>query len=349
MNDSPSTSSSIPTSIPGTLSDFFEQAQLDYSIYNIGRRVAAVSKEEFRTFEEIKSPWATPLKATARLALMLRAKAQPAEEAVVWCIALPLDEHGLLIPDARDTFLHRLLEQLGTRPQGEALQDPLKDNPLAFRPDNYSLAALHALASRNNNLPQSKGIALARAYYSGENNTNERPVDWTSLDYQSVADLCLALTPALEERIAKQLPTLPDAPLEALCRMLEHFPSNNEALQKALLARAEEEENQRINVLRAILSGQSETAVNTLDHLLKGPLSVEELAIISAKGWQLLEHEERLTTYLNALAENPSIDFIACIKDLAQLARLRLPVIMMLQQAQDESVLKKRLKASLGQ
>ncbi|MGJ8524955.1 hypothetical protein LMG33818_000663 [Halomonadaceae bacterium LMG 33818] len=349
MNDSPSTSTSIQTSIPGTLSDFFEQAQLDYSIYNIGRRVAAVSKHDFRTFEEIKSPWATPVKATARLALMLRAKAQPAEEAVIWCIALPLDEQGLLIPNARDTFLHRLLEQLGTRPQGEALQDPLKDNPLAFRPDNYALAALHALASRDNGLPESKGMAMARAYYSGDGNTNGQPIDWASLDYQSVADLCLALTPALEERIAKQLPMLPDAPLEALCRMLEHFPTNNEPLQKALLARGKHEEHQRINVLRAILSGQSEIAANTLDHLLNETLSVEELAVISAKGWQLLEHEERLSAYLNALAVTPSIDFIACIKDLAQLARLRLPVIMMLQQASDGSVLKNRLQASLGQ
>lgn len=328
-----------------TLSDFFAKAQLDSWFFNLGRRVSPVTTDNFRAFEQEQIAWETPQRGEARVAIVLNDREQPLENSVVWCLALPLDETGKLMPEPRDGLLRRIAEQLGERPQGEALSDPLKDNPLSFKPDGFTRAALHARAGLLLGLPASERMSDAHQYFTRP----ESEIEWSTLDYQSVADMCVRLDAAGANAMASRIAELPSQPLEALCRLLEQLPSDNEALLKALSARASKNDDQRLPCLRALLSASSPVAGQALDTMLEGTPSTEELAVVSARGWHLLEHETRLAHYLDALARHPDVDFAACIKDLAQLPRLRLLVIMTLRNSPRDSVITQRLDEALGQ
>ncbi|ANF57446.1 DUF3549 family protein [Halotalea alkalilenta] len=326
-------------SSPSTLSDFFDQARLSAQVFHLGRRVHPCDAGHFRAFEEERTAWESPLRGTARVAIVLHAEGTPAQQAVVWCLAFPLDELGQLQPAPRDAFLRRLHERQGERPSGEALLDPLKDNPLAFAPEPLTLALLHAQAFKILGLPPSAKFAEAQAYYTGEPDAH----DWASLDYQSVADWCVRMDAAQARRLAGRVDALPGEPLTALCRMLEHLPSEEPELIEALRARAERDPGLRDACLRALLASPIDAAAAQLVRLLDHRTSVEELAIISARGWHHLEHEQRLARYLEAIAQAPALDFTNCVRDLAQLPRLRLPVIMALRNAADGSAVRRRL------
>ncbi|WP_025732057.1 DUF3549 family protein [Carnimonas nigrificans] len=326
-----------------TLSDFFAQAQLDACYFTMGRHVAPLSAQHFRDFEEEKIAWEVPFGGHARFAVVLKAPEQSPRDAAVWCLALPLDELGKLDPQARDGLLRRLAEQVGERPSGEALQDPLKDNPLAFKPDDFARAALHAYAARALQLEEKTKADAARRYYTQPTAGD----DWQQLDYQSVADMCATKDALLEQRLAAQLALLPAAPATALCRMLEHFPVTQEALLKALEQRATDDPERAGDCWRAIVSSHHPAAAAMVEQLLSNSPTVEQLAIISARGWHWLEHEQRLNLYLMALAQQPDIDVAACVRDIAQLPRLRLLVVMALRNAREESLLKRRLRADM--
>ncbi|MGJ8521829.1 hypothetical protein R84981_000502 [Carnimonas sp. R-84981] len=322
-----------------TLSDFFDQAQLDAYYFTMGRRVAPLSAARFRDFEEEKIAWEVPFNGHARFAVVLKAPQQAARDAAVWCLSLPLDELGKLDPQARDGLLRRLAEQVGERPAGEALQDPLKDNPLAFKPDDFARAALHAYAAQALQLEEKGKAGSARAYFTQP--TAEH--DWQQLDYQSVADMCATKDAELEKTLAAQLSALPAAPLIALCRMLEHFPATDEGLLSALEQRAANDPEHAGDCWRAIVSSHHPAAAERVEQLLGKPLTAEQLAMISARGWHWLEHEQRLEHYLTALAQQPDIDVAACIRDIAQLPRLRLLVLMALRNSGEDSQIKRRL------
>lgn len=331
-----------------TLSDLFEHAHCAFRIYHLGRRVMPCSRAHFRAFEEEKMAWESPFKGEARIALVIEDPEGRQDHNRVWCLAFPLDEQGQLQPGPRDAFLGRLLEaglEASVHSEAESLHDPMKDNPLAYAPDMMARAMLHAWLCHDHQLPLSEA-AQDVARYMATPDTSTAPA-WETLSLQGLADWAVQLTVDDKTRLALRLPQLDDHVVTALCQCLEHRPFQHDALANALYKRTASHPHLRTLGMRAVIGTHTATATQWLDDVLAQTTDVETLAIISLRGWQHLEHAKRLPLFLDALAAHTDVNFHDSLRDLALIPRLRLPVIMALQQAPATSMLGMRL-ASMG-
>lgn len=327
-----------------TLSDLFEHARLSYRIYHLGRRVMPCSRAHFRAFEEEKVAWESPFTDEARIALIIDDPEGHVDQSRIWCLSFPLDEQGQLQPVARDSFLRRLLEagiEASVNSEVDGQYDPMKNNPLAYAPNMMAKAMLHAWLWHENKQPLSDA-AQQVAHYMMAPMADDAP-QWAELSVQGIADWAVRLTTEEKELLAQRLQILDDNVVSILCQCLEHAPFQHEGLAKGLRQRTAPHPHLKSLGLRAIIGTQTNTAIRWLDELLSDHPDIETLAIISLRGWQHLEHAERLPAFLNALAANPQVNIRDTLRDLALIPRLRLPVIMALQSASPASALGRRL------
>jgi hypothetical protein len=331
-----------------TLHDFFVRTGADVRAYHLGRRVEPCALETLASFEAGDSPWPTPWQGQARLGLVFRLGDM--SDPLIWFLALPLDEQGQLVPAPRDAFLQRLLETLGRsvaragRDEGDAIDNLMKDNPLAFTPSLPFQAMLHARASHDMGLPASQHLEPVEAYLSGQ-----QALDWQALGLQGLADFAVRLDDEASQTLAQRLPVLPDEVLSSLCYCLEHV-EVPDALARALRARGELAARQGAlepfcACVRAVSGASPAIAGDWFDALLADPdaCGPDLLAAIAGRGWSHLEDAERLPRFLTRLAEQPRADFAAVARDLALIPRLRLPVLLALREADADSAIGRRL------
>lgn len=330
-----------------SLHDFFTRSGAEVRLYHLGRRVTPLTMAELARFEALEAPWAEPWQGQARLACVFTLGDAP--EPLIWFLALPLDEQGLLSPAPRDAFIQRLLETLGRNVQrlGEARDEAdhlMRDNPLAFTPSLPFQALLHARASHDLERPASQHLELVEAYLAGEQTGH-----WQSLGLQGLADFAVRHDDAQAQHLASRLPRLPVEVLRPLCQCLEHVEITTE-LALALRQRGERaaeagDLETLCDCLRAQSRGPAEPVAAWYDALLADPHACgpDLLAAMAARGWETLEDGQRLPRYLTRLAEAPQADFTALARDLALIPRLRLPVLMTLRQAPPESPIAARL------
>ena len=100
------------------LHDFFTLTGAEVRLYHMGRRVHPCALETLADFESGQVPWPEPWQGRARLALVFRLGDM--SDPLIWFLALPVDEQGLLDAAQRDAFLERLLSTLGR--SAEALE-----------------------------------------------------------------------------------------------------------------------------------------------------------------------------------------------------------------------------------
>ncbi len=90
------------------------------------------------------------------------------EEHFIWFLKFPLDETGTLIGSARDSFLHGLLETLGSNIQaareGGEFTDAMGESPFGFKPKESMMAGFHAKALKTLGQPPSRFYDHARDY-----------------------------------------------------------------------------------------------------------------------------------------------------------------------------------------
>ncbi|WP_280567508.1 DUF3549 family protein [Chromohalobacter sp. 296-RDG] len=334
-----------------TLSEFFQRTGADVRLFDMGRRIAPFEFSRLTEFEAGAAPWPLPWNGQARLACAFRLGSDATSEPLIWFLALPLDEQGMLVPGPRDAFLERLIETLGRtvesvgRDDAPHIDNLMRDNPLVFTPELIQQAMLHAQAARDFALPASMHHALVRAYLI-EADTS---VDWQMLGLQGIADLVARLDREEEVRLAERIPTLPVEVLQPLCYCMEHRDLGS-ACVEPLRERAEQAAHSGdletvCAVIRA-LGGSRDSRVGTwYDTLLDDPAACgpDILAAMAARGWMHLEDEQRLPRFLTRLAETPQANFTALVRDLALVPRLRLPVLMTLRQANADSPIGLRL------
>ncbi|HSH47852.1 MAG TPA: DUF3549 family protein [Halomonas sp.] len=331
-----------------SLDDFFQRTGAALHLYHLGRRIEPCPLETLAALESGSAPWPQPWQGTARLALIFRIG--DLADPLIWFLALPLDEQGQLDPAPRDAFLQRLLETLGhnvqtlDRHDAASVDNLMQDNPLAFTPSLPFKAVLHAMASRDLGRAASQHLEPAEAYLEGQ-----QPLDWRALGLQGLADFAVRMDSRQSRRLADRLPELPAEVLTSLCYCLEHV-SIDEPLARSLRQRGERAAAAGdIEVLsacvRAIGGASSATAGDWFDALLSAPQGPgpDLLAAMAGRGWRLLEDAERLPLFLARLAQEPRADFIAVVKDIALIPRLRLPVLMLLRDAPPDSPIGRRL------
>lgn len=329
-----------------TLTALLESAGTAPRLYHMGRRVAPCSIEQFRAFEEQRIAWPQPWQSNARIALVMTPA--PGREPVIWCLSLPLDEHAMLIPAQRDGFIEQLLMAQAHDEKGhldlEGAADGLKNVAIAFQPDQTALSLLHARLSRDLDRPPSRYYDQAQAFLTSADSR----IDWAALGLQGVADFAIRRTPVEEKALAEALPGLADEALMALGECLQHAPPETDVLIEALIARHRTAIHPALAqaMLGAALASDRDIAADWLDRLLaEGPRDAVFYAVVAARGWHHLENEQRPEAYLNGLAHLEVQDFQTLVRDLTRIPRLRLPLIMALQKAPDDSVLAYQIAA----
>ena len=348
-----------------SLHDFFQRSGAEVRLYHLGRRVEPCALETLASFEAGDLAWPAPWQGTARLAMVFRLGDM--QDPLIWFLALPLDEQGHLDPAPRDAFVQRLLETLGPsvqglgRAEGNRIDNLMKDNPLAFSPSLPFQAVLHARASRDAGLPASEHLEPAEAYLTGQ-----QTIDWRALGLQGISTdaRCSMRDPELpatavvvirrmdeatSRALADRLDALPGEVLVSLCYCLEHVDIDAD-LARALRRRGEAagadgDIETFCACVRAMGGASTEQAGAWFDVLLDDPdaCGPDLLAAMAGRGWHHLEDAERLPRFLTRLAETPGADFMAVVRDLALIPRLRLPLLMTLREAGADSAIGRRL------
>ncbi|MFU8838983.1 MAG: DUF3549 family protein [Thiohalomonadaceae bacterium] len=299
---------------PKTLHDFFAQSHTRYRVYDMGRGIRKVPREQFEQFELGNTPWPWPLQQQAWLAL-LAWNEQDRDEHFIWFLKFPLDENGLLIQATRDNFMGSLLHSIGHNLQasreGGQLQDGMSQSPYGFKPKESSMAAFHAIAAQAMDQAPSRFLAHAQDYLDGGPGYDQ----WAFVGIQGLADVVARLDQdANQARLLKALPQLPAPALIAICGLLENIPLSTvlaEALDQRLHRELQHPEAD-IQVVAALLrafaqspaSGMRETLIH---ELLQGPHArqIEILAAIAARNWEVLQNPELARLFVEALADNP--------------------------------------------
>ncbi len=292
-----------------TISDFLQQTGNHFRIFDLGRRIVEVPVKDFIAFEKLEQPWLTPLQGSAWLGITFCLEAgqgnDEEQEQAIWFLRLPLDEEAKLMQEARDGFLHRLLELADAKLNPDLPEPPniMEDNPLVFRPREDRMAVFNACAAITLGLPASKFYEHAREYMQGEMGFDQ----WNFVGLQGLADFALRLdeldnAAVLGEAIAE----LPEEVLIPLCHALESVSLPGKVLQ-ALQARLQE--NPSLALQTAICRGVSFTdnaqRRQILLQLLEGESGneLELLAAIAARAWDSLMDEQVCLLFLERLAE----------------------------------------------
>lgn len=308
-----------------TLFGLLERSGAEVHTYDIGRRIGALDRAALLAFENATAPYPLPMQRKAWIAWVQRTQATHADP-LIWFLRLDLDEQGLLVQAGRDYLLNRLLESAQALRQGADPQTFLHDNPYAFTPREDRMALFHARLSADLRLPPSRFYAHALDYFGGGPGWDQ----WGFVGYQGIADVACRHT---AEPLTSAIARLPKEPLVAMCHCLESC-APGDALAAALVERLERALSDQIpdiTVISALLRGLSTGAADariraliaaTLAH--PAGASIEVLAAISGRAWEVLQDREVLGAYLQRLAENDhgQAAFEHCVSDLLSLPGL---------------------------
>ncbi|MEJ2619344.1 MAG: DUF3549 family protein [Candidatus Thiodiazotropha sp.] len=295
-----------------TLTEFLESGGLQLDYYDMGRRVTAISRDDFYNFELTETPYPMPLQQQAWFALILSDPQQQELDPMIWFVRFPLDEQAKLLQAARDDFLHRLMENLGQSAAGkrEEMQAAIQDNPYLFQPKQERLAIFHARFTANLNKPASRYFEHARAYFNSELGWDQ----WSFVGYQGIADLAARIDSEIDaSQIALAIAELPAAPLQALCHCLENGPISK-PLTLALIKRARQALKQQqpdLRIISSVIRGisQSSATEHRNDLILKvlkhsASTHSELLVAISGRAWECLSEQPISEIFLERLADN---------------------------------------------
>ena len=319
-----STSSNTISSI----SELLNLSDCQYRIYDIGRRVDKISKEQFEKIESAHLPYPFPSQGHAFLAIAFWQKKSTSP--YLWFVKLPLDERGLLNQGARNHFIAIIVEALGSdlsvnpTEQQEAL---LKKNPYHFTPAQYKLAAINSTISVALKQSASQFYQPALNYISGINGWDA----WHNVGVQGLSDIAVRF----EENnnlnlIIESFHHLPEQVLSPLCSALENI-----TLPAELIAEITKRYQQAVNenntalALSLLRSLASSTHHPFCEQFVIGLINQQSLCentliIIAGRLWSVFNNEALLFNYLEHLVKDDDLElFSAIFKDLVAIPATR--------------------------
>ena len=282
------------------ITDFLTQAGTQFKVFDMGRRIVEISKDEFLSFERGETSYPLPLQQQAWLGFIVWTEDQ-SSELIIWFVRFPLDASGKLTSGIRDDFVLRLINKQETQQEDES-------NPYGFKPKQEHMACFHAKAAKILRQPASSYYEHARDYFSGKPGYDQ----WAFVGFQGIADVAARLdendNATLLEAAIEQMPA---QPFEALAQCLEHE-SLNSGISQAIASRLQLELNrEELNpntvslCLRALSNTDDQTLLQTqLQAVLSSATGTdpEVLASISGRCWLALKDEKTIALFLEALA-----------------------------------------------
>ena len=322
-----------------TLGEFLQAGQAEYKIFDIGRQLTELSREEFAAIEEQQRPYPYPIARQAQLAILFQHK-QHDQQPFIWFLQFPLDERGLLNSAARNQYLEYVVSALGHEITGEMTEEQekqLQQNPYLLTPTEQQRAALHARVQRQQNLSPSIHFETAEAYLRNP----ESGIDWQQVGLQGLHDCAARLEqlPELSKAIARQFASYPDAVRQPLAVALEQQ-SITPPVRDALLKNLENDDAPlSTDSLRALASATSHPRAKKSINALLPTATADQLVIIAARLWPVLDEEQSLLRYLDAIATLDNVLFDALFQDIIAMPTIRpLLLSILAQQKQSEAV-----------
>ncbi len=297
----------------GTISGFITRTGAESLVFDVGRRVVEIPRRRFEDFERLQQAYPLPFQQGAWFGVLFW-RPETREDPFIWFLRLPLDERALLIPAARDAFLHQLVEVAGTLMKQGAGATPrentLAESPYTFRPREERLAVFHAKAACVLRQPASRYYEPARSYCAGEIGYQ----NWAGVGIQGLADIAARWDRDGNAVLLEQgLSHLPVEPFAGLCGCLENEPVGA-GIAGALARRVDAEltaTSPDTAVIAAGIRGISfSSAVDIRRRQLRTVLDsatgshAEILAAISRRCWQDLTDDRLRPLFLEHLAEN---------------------------------------------
>ena len=321
----------------GTISSISELLNLSnsrYCIYDIGRRVDKISKEQFERIESAHLPYPFPSQGHAFLAIAFWQK--QVTTPYLWFIKLPLDERGLLNQGARNHFIAIIIEALGgdlsvnPTEQQEAL---LKKNPYHFTPAQYKLAAINSVISVQLKQPASQFYQAAVKYLTGKNGWDA----WQEIGVQGLSHVAFRLNESDNvddhlknnvEILSSAFKNLPTPVLTPLCSALENIVLPTEIVTEIITRYQQEAHDTELSLalLRALASTTQHPYSNKfiIELINNKSLTQDSLIIIAGRLWEILNNEQILFQYLEQLIKDNDAElFNAIFKDLIAIPTIR--------------------------
>lgn len=287
------------------ITDFLNQAGTQFQVFDMGRRIQLVDKNDFTAFEQGESPYTLPLQQQAWLGFVVWTENKKSEP-VIWFLKFPLDATGKLTSAIRDDFVLRLLNKADN-----GLTEDDESNPYGFKPKQEHMASFHAKVALLLEQPASSYYEHSRDYFAGKLGFDQ----WSFVGFQGIADVASRLNEDDNEaNICSAIEKMPAQPFEALAQCLEHE-AIDEALSQALcklisseLEKPEADANHLALCVRALSNSNNTQRLEVqLDKLLKSKVAhnPELLASISGRCWNTLKNPQTMDLFLEALAHCP--------------------------------------------
>lgn len=192
----------------------FNQAQCDFKIVDLSRRVVEISHEDFCAIEDNRVPYPFPIKQHAEIGIAFW-KAQ--EAPWVWFLKIPLDERGLLTQKSLGDFISYVGQAISENAQNkhhqnEPTQKTQTSNPYIFTPQDDKKAIFHSLISVIVKKDCSQYYEKAKQYLLDQAGFEH----WQNIGLQGFADICVRMEQTANASDLKciqfALPNLPHPP-----------------------------------------------------------------------------------------------------------------------------------------
>jgi hypothetical protein len=319
----------VPATNIATLSELLKLSDSQYRLYDIGRLVSKLAKEQFEKVELNQLPYPTPAQGCACIAIAFWQK--KSSQPYLWLLKLPLDEHGLLNQGARNHFIAIIVEALGadlTQETSKKQEELLSSNPYLFTPAQYKLASLNSKIKVDLKQQPSQYFSPFKQYLSNTSGWS----NWQDVGVQGITDFIARIKQDNHsELLINALPYLPDEVLSPVCSALENEQYPVALIDVLVSLFTHTLENTLTNakaaqLLRALAASSHHIHVKTIvEKLLNEPqISNELLITLSSRCWQALADEKTLMCYFEHLLSNNDLTLFASIfKDLVTIPLMR--------------------------
>ncbi len=339
-----------------TISQLLLSSNSQFRIYDIGRKIEKISKEQFEKIELNQIPYPNPAQGHACIAIAFWQK--QSSQPYLWLLKLPLDERGLLNQGARNHFIAIIVEALGsdlTQDANDQQEELLKSNPYLYTPAQYKLATLNSKIKLELKQAPSEYLSPFITYMAEENNWDK----WQAVGVQGITDFSVRIRePQNMALLVEALPHLPNEVLLPLCSALENESFSVDLIESILaLLQVKLTSNNNStesliqiqqHLLRSLASNCQHPHVETFiaNLLQQKELAAELLITVSGKCWLSLADTKQLMAFFEHLINcNDQALFNSIFKDLVAIPAIR-PIVFQCMRTPERS---EALSKAIGQ
>ncbi len=331
-----------------SISELLSLSGSQYRIYDVGRKINKISKEQFNKIELNYQPYPYPIQSHACLAIVFWQK--DTKQPFIWFVKLPLDERGLLNQGARNHYIAIIIEALGkniTDSPSEQQDELLKNNPYHFAPAQYKMAAFNSIINVELKRSLSSHYEIFIDYLHGKLGWD----NWKNIGVQGINDLAATVnSPALAQLLSSNINHIPNEVLTPLCIALENhtLPANVTNSILALINSDHVKQNEEVSLSLVRSLSSSTTNISAYEFMTKliesDNTSVDTLVVLSGRFWELFTDSSLLHKFLeNVARHNDNQLFAEIFKDLVSIPAIRPNVLSILRSTERSEALSQNI------